>query len=244
MFSDFLYGTSTGGLIAIMLARLRMTVDDCLDTYRVVGDRLFGRRKSRIPFRTKYYHEPLEKAVQEIVDRRKLGTMHPWTKPGEQFGEPRASPYARRDSGRSSLDAQAVAPMAVQVPADIQPTKIVSSAVPFERAAQNIGAISTNTHKRWDPEAPRVAQSCCLTAVHNQNVIRAHLLRSYDHHYTDETPLWITPYNEGADQLEIWQVTRATSAAPFYFNMLQVTLNGQLLTFKDGGLRENNCAGA
>lgn len=88
---DFMYGTSTGGLIATMLGRLRMTVTECLEVYRKVGDDLFGRKRSSIPLTTKYYHEPLEKAVQDIVGSRchehencdgKLD-LHPWQFEGE-----------------------------------------------------------------------------------------------------------------------------------------------------------------
>lgn len=83
---DFMYGTSTGGLIATLLGRLRMTTTECLEIYRKVGDDLFGRKRSSIPLMTKYYHEPLEKAVQDIVGKRCRehescdGTfdLHPW----------------------------------------------------------------------------------------------------------------------------------------------------------------------
>ena len=56
----------------------------------------------------------------------------------------------------------------------------------------------------------------------------------------------LTPprYNEGADLLPIWQVTRATSAAPFYFEMLRAEVQGEQKGFKDGGIRENNPSGA
>lgn len=52
----------------------------------------------------------------------------------------------------------------------------------------------------------------------------------------------MTPYNVGADKLKIWQVTRATSAAPFYFDMLvaDVGKGRGHMGFKDGGIRENN----
>ena len=175
---DFVFGTSTGGLIAVMLARLRMTISDCLATYREVGNDLFGKRKTSIPLRTKYHHEPLERAVERIIQRQALGDRHPW-----------------------------------------EPT----SQVP------------------WDPDQPRVCQSCCLTATHNKNVISAFLLRSYNNIYTDRTPVdYITPYNQGAADLGIVEVTRATSAAPFYFKMLRTELLGVMTDFKDGGIRENN----
>ena len=64
---DFMYGTSTGGLIATMLGRLRMSVRVCLDTYSHVGNELFGRKRSSIPLATKYECEPLERAVQRII---------------------------------------------------------------------------------------------------------------------------------------------------------------------------------
>jgi hypothetical protein len=53
--------------------------------------------------------------------------------------------------------------------------------------------------------------------------------------------VWVTPYNEGADKLKIWEVTRATSAAPFFFKMLEADFGVKgKIGFKDGGIRENN----
>ena len=86
--------------------------------------------------------------------------------------------------------------------------------------------------------------SICLTATHNGKIDEAHLLRTYPHYYPKGTPNWIPLYNEGADPLRIWQVTRATSAAPFYFEILEAEVRGELVGFKDGGIRENNPAGA
>lgn len=193
---DFMYGTSTGGLIAIMLGRLRMRIEECLDAYRMVGDRLFGQRRSAIPLTTKYKHEPLEEAVQQVVGKH----CH------------------RHDACDGKLDLH---PWTVD------------------------GLPEQSTHPPWDPDAPRVCQSCCLTATHSGNVINAHLLRSYPHFYDDiNTPTWLTRYNEGADPLTIWQTTRATSAAPFYFELLAAEINGEMKNFKDGGIRENNPSGA
>src|ERR1700712_4582177 len=81
---DFMYGTSTGGLIATMLGRLRMNVPDCLKYYKIVGNSLFARRRNILPLATKYHHKPLEKAVQEIVANHcpvhpeKSCTGHDW----------------------------------------------------------------------------------------------------------------------------------------------------------------------
>lgn len=193
---DFMYGTSTGGLIAIMLGRLRMRIEECLDAYRMVGDKLFGHRRSVVPMATKYRHQPLERAVQDIVGKHchqhdscnGKDDLHPWTANSEVLPNPEPRP--------------------------------------------------------WNPNAPRVCQSCCLTAIHNKSVITAHLLRSYPHFYDEHTPVWLTPYNQGADPLTIWQTTRATSAAPFYFELLAAEIDGEMRNFKDGGIRENNPSGA
>ncbi|KAK5117162.1 hypothetical protein LTR85_008930 [Meristemomyces frigidus] len=192
---DFMYGTSTGGLISTMLGRLRMTVSDCLELYRKVGDDLFGKQRSRIPLKTKYYHQPLERAVQDIVGARchehpncdGKDDMHPWEVYTDNQ-KPHGTPFSINE--------------------------------------------------------PRVCQSCCLTATHDENISEAYLLRSYPHYYSETSPNWITRYNEGADELPIWKVTRATSAAPFYFEMISHEVEGVTKSFKDGGIRENNPSGA
>ncbi|KAF2012218.1 FabD/lysophospholipase-like protein [Aaosphaeria arxii CBS 175.79] len=184
---DYMYGTSTGGLISVMLARLRMTVPQCLEIYRQVGEDLFGHRRNVLPLATKYHHKPLEKAVQRIVrEFCKHHTdcdghdWHPWQ--GEEAG---SSPMVHTE---------------------------------------------------------RICQSICLTATHSGQIVEAHLLRTYDHRYDPNiAPMWVTPYNEGADKLRIWEVTRATSAAPFFFEMLEADFGGKnKMQFKDGGIRENN----
>ncbi|KAF2084113.1 FabD/lysophospholipase-like protein [Saccharata proteae CBS 121410] len=190
---DFIYGTSTGGLIATMLGRLRMSVPQCLELYREVGDDLFGKRRSILPLTTKYHHRPLELAVQDIVKRH--CKIHP---PGACDG---------LDWFPWNIDEEEPASSLLLQPAE------------------------------------RICQSICLTATHNGRMNEAHLLRTYNHRYVN-VPNYITLYNEGADHLRIWEVTRATSAAPFYFKTLEADINGELTGFKDGGIRENNPAGA
>jgi hypothetical protein len=98
---DYMYGTSTGGLISIMLARLRMTVPQCLEIYRQVGQSLFGHRRTSVPLATKYHHRPLEVEVQRIVrEYCKHHTRcdgldwHPWAlnDKGEEEGDSEGSP--------------------------------------------------------------------------------------------------------------------------------------------------------
>ena len=69
---DYMWGTSTGGLIAIMLGRLRMSVAQALSVYRDVGESIFGKRQRRTLgganiFATRYNHANVERAVKKIT---------------------------------------------------------------------------------------------------------------------------------------------------------------------------------
>lgn len=69
---DLIGGTSTGGLIAIMLGRLEMSVDECIDTYVNLIRTVFE-KKSRWPVnlsgsvRSRFDATKLENAVKDVV---------------------------------------------------------------------------------------------------------------------------------------------------------------------------------
>ncbi|KAK8183074.1 acyl transferase/acyl hydrolase/lysophospholipase [Phyllosticta capitalensis] len=71
---DYIAGTSTGGLSAIMLARLEQTVDEALEQYDVVGNQVFGKPR-RLPsllpalghLRPKYPTRRMKRALQEVI---------------------------------------------------------------------------------------------------------------------------------------------------------------------------------
>jgi hypothetical protein len=66
-------------LIAIMLGRLRMNVDECIEDYKTMGGIIFGRPRlfsMRGPLpanRSKYDHEKLKGAVEAVVNQRLVG---------------------------------------------------------------------------------------------------------------------------------------------------------------------------
>ncbi|RAK85941.1 FabD/lysophospholipase-like protein [Aspergillus costaricaensis CBS 115574] len=74
---DMIGGTSTGGLIAIMLGCLQMTVDECIDQYEKLGDQVFESGllgKTADFFRNKTYYdgEVLAQEIKKII-KKKLG---------------------------------------------------------------------------------------------------------------------------------------------------------------------------
>ncbi|CAA7270802.1 unnamed protein product [Cyclocybe aegerita] len=62
-------GTSAGGLIALMLGRMRMTVDECIIQFRKLSEQIF-REPTRTSFFTRshwYSSETLENALKEVI---------------------------------------------------------------------------------------------------------------------------------------------------------------------------------
>ncbi len=78
---DLIVGTSTGGLIAVMLGRLHMTVDECIQQYEVLGSRVFGKRQwggqtgkfvKGMLSSTFYETETLQAAIKSVLEVRKM----------------------------------------------------------------------------------------------------------------------------------------------------------------------------
>ncbi|KAI1176857.1 acyl transferase/acyl hydrolase/lysophospholipase [Nemania sp. FL0916] len=66
---DMIGGTSTGGLIAIMLGRLKMSVQECIETYEKLMDEVFtGRKWWRYLWSGKFYDEKkLERLIKNVI---------------------------------------------------------------------------------------------------------------------------------------------------------------------------------
>ncbi|RMJ20845.1 Patatin-like phospholipase [Aspergillus sp. HF37] len=71
---DLIGGTSTGGLIAIMLGRLEMGVDECIGAYSDLAAAVFGKKRSSTPFtfrggiKAQFDSAKLESAIQKVVE--------------------------------------------------------------------------------------------------------------------------------------------------------------------------------
>jgi patatin-like phospholipase/acyl hydrolase len=65
-------GTSTGGLIALMLGRMRLTIDECIAAYEEMSPHIFTKLHHRINLRNgetqgRFDHEALEKGVKSLL---------------------------------------------------------------------------------------------------------------------------------------------------------------------------------
>lgn len=73
---DMIGGTSTGGLIAIMLGRLEMTVDECLEEYKKLSPNIFSKIHHRVNVKGRlqgrFDHEALENGIKDLLRQRSL----------------------------------------------------------------------------------------------------------------------------------------------------------------------------
>ncbi|KAK3372475.1 hypothetical protein B0H63DRAFT_401255, partial [Podospora didyma] len=75
-FFHMIGGTSTGGLIAIMLGRLRMSTEEALQEYDLCSGKIFSSSNKKWTNATeKFKATTLERIIKEIVARRGLGEM-------------------------------------------------------------------------------------------------------------------------------------------------------------------------
>jgi len=70
-------GTSTGGLIALMLGKMGMTVDECITKYEELSKVVFGKKhfRGRITHGlapAKYSGKRLQKCIQDLLRDRQL----------------------------------------------------------------------------------------------------------------------------------------------------------------------------
>ncbi|RYP36266.1 hypothetical protein DL767_003419 [Monosporascus sp. MG133] len=76
-FFDMIGGTSTGGLIAIMLGRLEMSVADCIAAYSKMMDGVFKKKQHRVDIRgqvqARFDTAQLERCIKSIVRQYGLG---------------------------------------------------------------------------------------------------------------------------------------------------------------------------
>jgi len=63
-------------LIAIMLGRLRMSINECIDAYLSLSDRVFRKKRHRVTIKGeiqgRFDSDELARAVKEIVKRQGL----------------------------------------------------------------------------------------------------------------------------------------------------------------------------
>ena len=216
---DLIAGTGTGGLIAIMLGRLRLDLETCMDVYVRMTRRVFETDKTiaGIPYKsTLFKASKLEEAIQQCVrehtifeDEGNDGTAAG----GREFGG--MSPVSPNNPRRStSLRSQTT----LQSPRTSRPDSLISPGLNNQWGNPNASL--------YDGRENRTKTA--VTAVFEKTPMNGNsvLLRSYD---SRREPA-VSP------EITIWQAGRATSATGLAFKPIKV----QLHTFHDEGAGKYN----
>ncbi|KAK4618340.1 hypothetical protein CLAFUW4_12552 [Fulvia fulva] len=192
---DYCVGTSNGGLSAIMLGRLQMTVDKAIEQYDIVGTQVFGHpRKFALMGlgRTRYGADNMNAALQNAMLEGVAAEV--------ERSEHRKTMYPR--VGARILDRKRLTE-----DERIQIKQLKTSARQCRLRNENLDAART------------------IVVSHGGNMKReAYLFRSYDHPAPSASDGdRVLHLNHGpASEAAIWEAARATSAAPGYFFMLEI----------------------
>jgi hypothetical protein len=69
-FQDLIGGTSTGGIIAVLLGRMRLSVDDCLTLYSELAEEVFGKKRfGEGALQARFDAEKLKQVVIQTLER-------------------------------------------------------------------------------------------------------------------------------------------------------------------------------
>lgn len=229
---DLIAGTGTGGLIAIMLGRLRLDIETCMDVYVRMTRKVFETDKTiaGIPYKqTLFKASKLEEAIRQCVaehtvyeDEGNDGTA----KGGRPFSTSMyspTSPVARSMSTRSTSSVGPTSPTSNR-------TSMTSNRTSMYAPAPGFGP----TNMWGNPEASLYDDrenrtKTAVTAVYKGTDPRKGagiLLRSYDSRKEPPPEFNCT----------IWQAGRATSATGLAFKPIKI---GQSVFVDEGAGRYN-----
>ncbi|KAI4109374.1 MAG: hypothetical protein L6R37_000531 [Teloschistes peruensis] len=107
---DYIGGSSTGGLIAIMLGRLRMTVDECLEAYQRLSAKVFEKPANRLMRSlNKYSSSTRRDSFQELFETLRPNQPSP-NEQGTKFKSDAVRCRTIVCSNRSDLSEKITAP--------------------------------------------------------------------------------------------------------------------------------------
>ncbi|KAF2478076.1 FabD/lysophospholipase-like protein [Lindgomyces ingoldianus] len=244
---DLIGGTSTGGIIAILLSRLRLDCKQCISIYSKLAEEIFKHDRSIMLFgaklptgATRFSGLVLEKAIKSaLVDLKYSEDELMWD--DSLFEE-----VDENDLPRDSIWADALPSILTESPTATLKGSVAT--LPNDSTAMPISNVADE-----QPPAPKdpFSDPRLRTAtwkihprgsVHrkaNQKGCRGFVLTSLKNALG--LPRILSTYDPNDRQTRIWEALRATSAAPTFFEEMQ--FGTPKVTYLDGGVGFNNpCA--
>lgn len=223
---DIIGGTSTGGIIAILLSRLRLDVPTCIDIYTRLAEEIFSKDRSikifGAPLRfagARFSGAVLEKAIKRVLVENGFD-------PEEKMFDETLS--LREKEIRRRVGTDQLAKLEVTHSGGV---KDVIEKKTWRTSTNSNPLLTPGPDSTPNPDTPRTqpGEPGChgiVVAVYKHAVGVPKLFHTND------------PMDR---KTKIWQALRATSAAPTFFD--EITFGTPKITYIDGGLGYNSpCA--
>ncbi|KAF1916087.1 patatin-like phospholipase-domain-containing protein [Ampelomyces quisqualis] len=249
---DLIGGTSTGGIIAILLSRLRLDCKQCIGIYTKLAEQIFKHDRSfkafgmKIPtgatrFSGTVLANAIKSALQELgFDENELMWDEALFEEVEEAGDLASdSIWADADAGQPLTES----PVATMKSMDAV-IKPVASNKPAPRSTKH----NPETLFGSSPFSPAGPKRTDTWKLHHRNSVhkkanakgcRGFVLTSLKNALG--LPRLLSTYDPNDRTTKIWEALRATSAAPTFFEEMQ--FGTPKVTYLDGGVGFNNpCA--
>lgn len=255
---DLIGGTSTGGIIAVLLGRLRLDVKTCIHIYTKLAEEIFKKDRSikvlgvKLPTSsTRFSGAALEAAIKTALIS--LGYKEDEPMWDDSLFEEVVEP----------LDIQSESIWADQpTPPRLTESPEESFSIPKELEESRTDPVEGSRTTLWQSYNSTISKdsdSCSIMSkdglrrrntfrIHNKGSVHRRPNRKGCRTFVVTTlknalglPQILSTYNPNDRQTKIWQALRATSAAPTFFE--EMTFGTPRMTYLDGGVGFNNpCA--
>ncbi|KAL7628590.1 hypothetical protein AAE478_000105 [Parahypoxylon ruwenzoriense] len=216
-------GTSTGGLVAILLSRFRMTTKEAIDAYYDFSGRIFSKKNKKGLIGHSFGEEILEKIIKEMVDAYGVGELM-------LDAEPTAQSKAFVCTQPAYRQGRPVRFRTYEPP----PTRRDTLEVPSPSGSSTSRSPSTSSSPSAPSPPPSSSSSSSVDASRPTSP-------SPKSNQTSTTLAASDPWN-GYRDIKIWEAARATTAAPSYFKKIVLRRGDSTEAFVDGAMGSNNPA--
>ncbi|KAF2147300.1 uncharacterized protein K452DRAFT_293746 [Aplosporella prunicola CBS 121167] len=261
---DLIGGTSTGGIIAVLLGRLRQDVPSCIKIYTRLAKEIFKRDRSihisglKIPIGpTRFSGKVLESAIKRALrdlgyDENELmwddSLFEEVVEPVSQGKENNIWTNSSRDLDSTNDPSHSLAvPDKKEAAKRDQPginagfaegdaSVTIRSPNDFSDLGSTTNISVNDSKAHWDKSTWRVHQDSSVRRKANRGGCRAFVVSALKNALG--LPHILATYDPNDRTTRIWEALRATSAAPTFFE--EMTFGTPHVTYLDGGMGYNN----
>lgn len=238
-------GTSTGGIIAILLSRLRLDVPSCIKIYTSLAEEVFKNDRSLrfLGMKLRITHARfsgliLEKAIKSVLkDNGFDSEERMWD--GTLFEDPRFDPDRPERQPTDQLPKMAVAENGTLEDIPRETDSGHSSMKPTESTGAGNKWTLSKTNKNTGSRILQEPVKRAPTATKKKpSEIGCHGLVVAVYKHAVGLPKLFCTDDPNDKETKIWQALRATSAAPTFFE--EISFGIPKITYIDGGLGYNS----